>query len=281
MKCPDCSGVLIPIFYEEVNIYFCSACKGRLLNEQKLKRIEISRDESFERNKKYSKRRFSESTRLCPSCDIDMEKVTYGKFSPKVIDECPQCTNIWLDEGELEDIQVAYEMYADNINKGKKSPQVDHSQKTKSEEPRKQGFKCPKCSHEQVEANECIKCGIIFAKFNAARGAISINQEAGEMDSDHLIGSASKEKKTKKIGWMASTFLTREATEDLYRDKSSKKSTKRKTKKIEWVVLLVLVILFFLYEVNCQPQREQKGFFTGGKSRSQALIETAENDQCF
>jgi len=123
MQCPDCSGVLTPIFYEEVNIHFCSGCKGRLLDEQKLNKIETSRDESFERNKKHSKSKSFEGVRSCPACEVQMEKVKYGKFSPKIIDKCPQCTNIWLDEGELEDIQVAHEMYEDNINKGKKSSQ--------------------------------------------------------------------------------------------------------------------------------------------------------------
>ena len=101
------------------------------------------------------------------------------------------------------------------------------------------------------------------------------------MDSDHLVGTASKGKMLKKPGWIASTFLTREAAEDFYKDKDSRKSTKRKTKKIEWIVLLVLVILFFIYEVICQAPREQKGFFSAGKSRAQTLIETAENDLCF
>jgi len=49
-----------------------------------------------------------------------MDKEKYGKYVPRTIDKCPQCGNIWLDEGELEDIQVAYEMYEENTKRVKK-----------------------------------------------------------------------------------------------------------------------------------------------------------------
>jgi Zn-finger nucleic acid-binding protein len=180
MQCPDCSNQLMPIFYEDVQIHFCAACKGRLLNEQKLNKIETSRDESFERNKKYSQSRSFESLRSCPGCNMQMEKIKYGKFSPKTIDKCPQCSNIWLDEGELEDIQIAYEMYQDNLNKGKKpqlAKQTESSKKAPVVALAGKGFKCPKCEYPQDKGTECSKCGIIFAKYHAHEGQ-QINQDS-------------------------------------------------------------------------------------------------------
>ena len=120
MHCPDCSGQLTSILYEGVDINQCSKCKGILLDEQKLNKIETSREETISRKIKHNKSRSHESSLSCPTCNIQMQKSKYGKYTPKTIDKCPQCNNIWLDEGELEDIQVAHEMYEDNINKGKK-----------------------------------------------------------------------------------------------------------------------------------------------------------------
>ncbi len=184
MQCPDCNNQLMPVFYEDVQIHFCPACKGRLLDEQKLNKIETSRDESFERNKKYSKSRSFEGQRSCPGCNMQMEKTKYGKFNPKTIDKCPQCLNIWLDEGELEDIQIAFEMYEDNLNKGKKPKQEKQTgadNKASAVPLSAQDFKCPKCAYPQKKGSECAKCGIIFAKYHAREGQ-QLNRDAKSDD---------------------------------------------------------------------------------------------------
>lgn len=123
MQCPYCSGQLTSISYEGIDILHCSSCDGKLLDEQKLNKIETSREESISRDKRHSKSRSHEGSRICPACNVQMQKSKYGKYTLKTIDKCPQCNNIWLDAGELEDIQVDYEMYEENINKGKKEKQ--------------------------------------------------------------------------------------------------------------------------------------------------------------
>ena len=119
MQCPDCRGELAATSYEDIDIHYCPGCNGRLLDEEKLQKIESSRIEIIKRNKKYSKSRYFEKSRDCPACDVPMQKSKYGKFTPRNIDKCPQCSSIWLDEGELEDLQVAQEMYEENINRRK------------------------------------------------------------------------------------------------------------------------------------------------------------------
>ena len=165
MQCPNCNSELTATLYEEVNIHFCSGCKGRLLNEQKLNKIETSREKSFDQSKKHSKSKSFKGIRSCPSCNIQMEKVKHGQFIPKIIDKCPQCSNIWLYQGELEDIQVAHEMYEDNLNKRKKSAQSQNS--PNAQKSQQTGFNCPKCGVAQTEGSECIQCGIIFSKYHA------------------------------------------------------------------------------------------------------------------
>ena len=121
MDCPQCTGQLTATTYEGVDIHVCTSCKGCLLDEKRLGEIETTRDELISRDHGHTNTGRYEGTRICPSCDIAMEKAKYGKYAAKTVDKCAQCNDIWLDEGELEDIQVAYEMYEENTNKVKKN----------------------------------------------------------------------------------------------------------------------------------------------------------------
>ena len=170
MQCPGCGGQLSSVLYEGIDIHHCSSCNGRLLDEQKLSQIEITRKESISRNKEHSKSSSHESLRTCPACNVQMQKSQYGKYTPWIIDKCPQCNNIWLDEGELEDIQVAYELYEENINKGKKPD-----------------FNCPKCGFAQVKRSECSKCGIIFAKYDAIKSKQDNRQHSDNLNTAKRI----------------------------------------------------------------------------------------------
>lgn len=121
MQCPVCRGQLEAALYEGVNIHTCPSCKGNLLDEERLGEIEKLRERVISREKGHTDTRHYEGTRVCPNCSIPMEKAKYGKYIPKTIDQCPQCKDIWLDKGEMEDIQVAYEIYDENTNKVKKN----------------------------------------------------------------------------------------------------------------------------------------------------------------
>jgi Zn-finger nucleic acid-binding protein len=44
-----------------------------------------------------------------------MQKYRYGKDKNIIVDQCPQCKGLWLDNGELEAIQRAYERWEDFV----------------------------------------------------------------------------------------------------------------------------------------------------------------------
>ena len=117
MQCPSCRVQLATILYERIEIQQCQLCKGILLDEKSLGEIETRRIRFIARDKSHTVTNHYDGDRTCPGCDVTMEKTKYGKYSPKTIDKCPQCKVIWLDEGELEDIQVAYELFDENTNK--------------------------------------------------------------------------------------------------------------------------------------------------------------------
>jgi len=122
MICTNCRTPLEQIIYEEMEIDSCKKCGGIFLNEGEIEQIEISRKKIIDKKKRYSKSKSQERRRTCPKCDIVMTLSKYGKFIERTVDKCPECEGIWLDKGELEDIQVAYEMYEENIRRNRNKP---------------------------------------------------------------------------------------------------------------------------------------------------------------
>jgi len=121
--------------------------------------------------------------RLCPSCDVGMAKKKYGKVSSTIIDHCEKCSGLWLDNGELERIQLDYELVQRNRSRAKPLASSVVTPAT---------IQCPKCSQEQAEAEECSKCGIIFAKFNAVQreiAAIEAAEKRSKEQTGDVLGS--------------------------------------------------------------------------------------------
>lgn len=89
------------------------------LGQDKLKSIEESREINIPTETPASIRK-QEVGRLCPSCKASIKK---GKIRTTIINVCEKCFGIWLDKGELESIQLDYEMCKKNIasNRSKKS----------------------------------------------------------------------------------------------------------------------------------------------------------------
>ena len=112
-RCPACGGGLSSTTYEGVPIERCTNCAGVILAKKKLRRIQIRKeitipsalykDNSIEEiNKQFQ----AEAERICRVCGQTMIKKFYSSNYPVVIDECQKCKLIWLDQSELEKLQV-------------------------------------------------------------------------------------------------------------------------------------------------------------------------------
>ena len=111
MKCPVCADIdLVRTPYEGVAVDLCPSCHGFLLSTSAMKNIE--------RNPEMAQSILEEEAQVmadtahevrCPKCHISLKKTNAPHGLQFKIDVCHSCNIIWLDSGELESIQLAYE----------------------------------------------------------------------------------------------------------------------------------------------------------------------------
>ncbi len=100
-----------------------------------------------------SKKVLSEKTLDCPKCWVAMEKEEVEVLGPNiVIDICPKCSGIWLDQGELN------KMLRDRKLSDYLTKHIGTQSKSK--------LVCPRCgwlmdieTAEDVDVDVCLKCG--------------------------------------------------------------------------------------------------------------------------
>ena len=116
MKCPTSDAEMIPESYEDVTIDRCPDCGGVWLDWGELGPIIESTQAMFtqeEREEALAKVRgcdISEGTRPCPVCDKQMARFEYAGTGV-CLDRCPDRHGIWLDSGELEQVQIIMEKF--------------------------------------------------------------------------------------------------------------------------------------------------------------------------
>ncbi len=104
----------------------------------------------------------------CPYHKSELEKSVYEEEVE--IDSCPTCKGIWLDPGELEQIQRSTENdYSSLLGKSKNSAAMEYNRKRQLEEA---PINCPGCAtpmskkehglHSKIVVDLCPKCGGIW-----------------------------------------------------------------------------------------------------------------------
>ncbi len=123
MKCPVDQSPLTHIEYEGCVINTCRTCGGELLSGDALAHIVRTRQERFgaefaalvEECQPLHGMIAEERDRLltCPCCDSKMRTINYTGDTTIFIDRCGACGAVWLDEHELEMVQLLLEKWAD------------------------------------------------------------------------------------------------------------------------------------------------------------------------
>jgi Zn-finger nucleic acid-binding protein len=123
MNCPCCGHALVELDYEGCVIQSCEYCGGEFISPEAMAHIVQTRQERFpdadqvappELNPTFGVPETEQRRRLqCPKCASEMAVGNYSGDSGVYIDRCESCGGIWLDNAELERIQILAERWAD------------------------------------------------------------------------------------------------------------------------------------------------------------------------
>jgi Zn-finger nucleic acid-binding protein len=139
----------------------------------------------------------------CHRCWIQMEKKEIEIFGPNVIiDVCPKCKGIWLDEGELRKILKDKKM-ADYLTK--------HIG-TKSRSP----MVCPRCGMtmdiekaDDVEVDVCLTCGGVWLDKDELEKLKEKSEEGFEVDEQAKLEELEEERLYKARNSRLNKFFRR------------------------------------------------------------------------
>jgi Zn-finger nucleic acid-binding protein len=120
MDCPRCRLSLAEAEYESEQVHFCGQCWGYWLTRTQLDQIADGVEYRFGKGETRTiqgtldshgdaNRQGSEHEAVpCPVCGGKMKSKRYSPDCPVQIDECDQ-HGLWLDTGEIKDLQVFIE----------------------------------------------------------------------------------------------------------------------------------------------------------------------------
>ncbi len=125
LNCPKCQNILTTIDYEGIEVETCTECKGEWLDAKELGHVVKVREERFDEQ---ARRAIAESTTVqgvklagvdrglkCPKCGGTTEAINYGGDTGIIIDRCAGCGGFWLDDTELEKVQMLVEGWNDQL----------------------------------------------------------------------------------------------------------------------------------------------------------------------
>lgn len=133
MDCPVCKNPLVILELNQIEVDYCTFCKGVWLDSGEL---ELLLEDESETQKVLNEFKeiydYDEKEYRCPRCRKKMQKILFTKSGEKsiLIDKCKNNHGLWFDEGELIDtvrlvhtkeqnkiIEFLTEIFQYNINK--------------------------------------------------------------------------------------------------------------------------------------------------------------------
>lgn len=125
MKCPVDKSPLLQQEYERtIMVDKCNSCNGIWLEQWELKAIQANKGKNYQAeiqqlpnlvDKSYLQALEKQRPLLnCPKCaeegkSIEMERREHGYCSQILVDICPECQGMWLDNGEIQALEIFFE----------------------------------------------------------------------------------------------------------------------------------------------------------------------------
>ena len=120
MKCPRCGCALCTVEYEGAEVETCPDCKGEWLDAEELKHIVNTVEQEFTEDEIaaldavntsfFSVDDSLENQLKCPKCKgAELNRFTYAATTGITLDKCKRCGGIWLDDSEIEKVQMLVE----------------------------------------------------------------------------------------------------------------------------------------------------------------------------
>lgn len=104
MNCPTCSQAMLVLELDQVEIDYCTSCRGIWLDSGELELLLDSADAAEHVLRSFREAQTDEKKRKCPICLAKMDKVHAGQTGGELqlIDRCPRNHGLWFDRGELQ-----------------------------------------------------------------------------------------------------------------------------------------------------------------------------------
>ena len=112
--CPDCELDLKHQTFRNVTVDVCPRCAGIFFDEGEVNKLRIDGNDAMGELEEMVRpsedfivdfRTMTEVSRRCPGCKTSMDKMRYLYSSPIMLDSCPNCCGVWVEDGELRRMQ--------------------------------------------------------------------------------------------------------------------------------------------------------------------------------
>ena len=100
MNCPACSRALVTLEFDELEVDYCTQCKGVWLDSGELEYLLSHGGDPGTHLTPFIPSLSSEKKKRCPVCRVVMEKIAPGQADSIILDQC-ELHGIWFDRGEL------------------------------------------------------------------------------------------------------------------------------------------------------------------------------------
>ena len=105
MHCPVCKYPMIVLELEQIEVDYCTSCKGIWLDAGELELLlETAEERSRLTNLFKEADAVKEKSHDCPICRKQMKKFEVGEQGKVLVDKCKKNHGIWFDNGELQKV---------------------------------------------------------------------------------------------------------------------------------------------------------------------------------